>query len=187
MLFLDGWLAFAALAHLASVALLIATSDDASRTKPTIALPLVVASFSGAVGAYWATATGWTIMPALLVFLAALGLFVRRSGLRPAGLVVWSSFLMLSGASLVWGAWFMLGLQLSLISTLAPSQIWTWLGVVFAVVIIGRLGNPIGALAAGVLIGACEGLAMAVISPAWAPVVSFSILIAILLWQPRWL
>lgn len=79
------------------------------------------------------------------------------------------------------------GVFIALISTLAPSQIWAWLGVVFAVVIIGRLGNPIGALVAGVLIGACEGVAMAVISPAWAPMVSFSVLIAVLLWQPRWL
>lgn len=79
------------------------------------------------------------------------------------------------------------GVFIALISTLAPSQIWAWLGVVFAVVIIGRLGNPIGALIAGVLIGACEGLAMAIFSPAWAPLVSFSILIIMLLWQPRWL
>lgn len=79
------------------------------------------------------------------------------------------------------------GVFIALISTLAPSQIWSWLGVVFAVVIIGRLGNPIGALVAGVVIGACEGLAMAVLSPAWAPIVSFSILIGILLWQPKWL
>ena len=79
------------------------------------------------------------------------------------------------------------GVFIALISTLAPSQIWAWLGVVFAVVIIGRLGNPIGALIAGVLIGACEGVAMAIFSPAWAPLVSFSILIIMLLWQPRWL
>lgn len=79
------------------------------------------------------------------------------------------------------------GVFIALISTLAPSQIWAWLGVVFAVVIIGRLGNPLGAFVAGVLIGACEGLAMAVLSPAWAPIVSFSILIVILLWQPKWL
>jgi hypothetical protein len=59
-------------------------------------------------------------------------------------------------------------------------------GVVFAVVIIGRLGNPLGALFAGLLIGASESLAMAVLSPAWAPVVSFSVLIAILLWNPEW-
>jgi branched-chain amino acid transport system permease protein len=79
------------------------------------------------------------------------------------------------------------GIFIALISTLAPAQIWSWLGVVFAVVIIGRLGNPIGALIAGVVIGACEGLAMALLSPAWAPVVSFSLLIGILLWQPKWL
>jgi branched-chain amino acid transport system permease protein len=28
---------------------------------------------------------------------------------------------------------------------------------------------------------------MAVFAPAWAPVVSFSVLIAILLWDPEWL
>lgn len=79
------------------------------------------------------------------------------------------------------------GAFIALISTLAPSQIWAWLGVVFAVVIIGRLGNPLGALVAGMLIGAAESLAMATFSPAWAPVVSFSVLIALLLWEPEWL
>ena len=79
------------------------------------------------------------------------------------------------------------GTFIALIATLAPAQIWAYLGVVFAVVIIGRLGNPMGALLAGMLIGASESLAMAVLSPAWAPVVSFSILIVILLWDPEWL
>jgi branched-chain amino acid transport system permease protein len=37
------------------------------------------------------------------------------------------------------------------------------------------------------LIGASESIAMAVLEPAWAPVVSFSVLIAILLWDPEWL
>ena len=81
----------------------------------------------------------------------------------------------------------MAGIFVALISTLAPSQIWSWLGVIFAVVIIGRLGNPIGLLIASMAIGAAEGLAMAVFSPAWAPMVSFSILIVVLLWQPKWL
>jgi branched-chain amino acid transport system permease protein len=79
------------------------------------------------------------------------------------------------------------GTFIALISTLAPSEIWAWIGVIFAVVIIGRLGNPIGALLAGIAIGASESLTMAVLTPAWAPVVSFSILIALLLWQPKWL
>ncbi|MBS0222039.1 MAG: branched-chain amino acid ABC transporter permease [Proteobacteria bacterium] len=79
------------------------------------------------------------------------------------------------------------GTFIALIATLAPAEIWTWLGVVFAVVIIGRLGNPLGALLAGMLIGASQSVAMAIFSPAWAPVVSFSILIVVLLWDPEWL
>ena len=79
------------------------------------------------------------------------------------------------------------GVFIALIATLAPSEIWTWIGVVFAVVIIGRLGNPIGALAGGILIGSCEALTMAVVNPAWAPLVSFSVLIALLLFRPRWI
>jgi branched-chain amino acid transport system permease protein len=78
------------------------------------------------------------------------------------------------------------GVFIALIATLAPSEIWAWVGVVFAVVIIGRLGHPLGALAGGVLIGVCESLTMAVVDPAWAPLVSFSVLIALLLFRPRW-
>jgi branched-chain amino acid transport system permease protein len=77
------------------------------------------------------------------------------------------------------------GAFIALISTLAPAQIWAWLGVVFAVVIIGGLGNPVGALFAGLLIGVSESVTMAVAAPAWAPLVSFSILIAILVLRPE--
>lgn len=76
------------------------------------------------------------------------------------------------------------GVYIALISTLAPSQIWAWLGVVFAVVIIGGLANPIGALLAGLLIGVSESLTMAVATPAWAPLVSFSVLILLLVARP---
>jgi branched-chain amino acid transport system permease protein len=79
------------------------------------------------------------------------------------------------------------GVFIALIATLAPSQIWAWVGVVFAVVIIGRLGNPLGALMGGILIGVCEALTMAVVNPSWAPLVSFSVLIALLLFKPRWI
>ena len=71
-----------------------------------------------------------------------------------------------------------------MISTLAPAQLWAWLGVVFAVVIIGGLANPIGALFAGFLIGVSESVTMAVVTPAWAPLVSFSVLIALLVFRP---
>lgn len=79
------------------------------------------------------------------------------------------------------------GVFIALTTTLAPSQIEAWIGVVFAVVIIGGLANPLGALTAGVLIGVSEALTMAVVNPAWAPLVAFSILIALLLSRPKWL
>lgn len=79
------------------------------------------------------------------------------------------------------------GVFIALIATLAPSQIWAWVGIVFAVVIIGRLGNPLGALLGGILIGLCEALTMAVVNPSWAPLVSFSVLIALLILKPRWI
>ena len=78
------------------------------------------------------------------------------------------------------------GIFVALTSTLAPSQIDVWIGVVFAVVIIGGLANPLGALAAGMLIGVTESLTMAVVNPAWAPLVAFSVLIGLLLWNPKW-
>ena len=79
------------------------------------------------------------------------------------------------------------GIFIALTSTLAPSQIEAWIGVVFAVIIVGGLANPLGALAAGILIGVSEALTMAVVNPAWAPLVAFSILIALLVFKPEWL
>jgi branched-chain amino acid transport system permease protein len=91
--------------------------------------------------------------------------------------------LVLSGLSAAYAG--VAGAFIALISTLAPAQIWAWLGVVFAVVIIGGLGNPVGALLAGFLIGVSESVTMAVAAPAWAPLVSFSILIVILVLRPE--
>lgn len=76
------------------------------------------------------------------------------------------------------------GVCLSLSFTLAPSQIYAWVGVVFATVMMGGLGSAIGPLVAGVVIGVSEALTMAVTSPSWAPIVSFTLLIALLLLRP---
>lgn len=76
------------------------------------------------------------------------------------------------------------GIFIAVISTLAPSQIQVWLGVVFAVVIMGGLGNPLGVLAASLVIGISEALTMALIAPTWAPLVSFTLLILILVFRP---
>jgi branched-chain amino acid transport system permease protein len=91
--------------------------------------------------------------------------------------------LLLSGLCAAFAA--VAGMCLALSHTLAPSQIYAWVGVVFAVVMIGGLGNPLGPLVAGLVIGVSEGLTMAVTAPAWAPLVSFSLLIAALLLRPE--
>jgi branched-chain amino acid transport system permease protein len=89
---------------------------------------------------------------------------------------------LLSGVSAAYAG--IAGAFIALISTLAPAQIWAWVGVVFAVVIIGGLANPIGALLAGFLIGVSESITMVVVTPAWAPLVSFTVLILLLVARP---
>ena len=76
------------------------------------------------------------------------------------------------------------GVCLALTFTLAPSQIFAWVGVVFAAVMLGGLGSPLGPLVAGIIIGVSEAITMAVASPSWAPIVSFSLLIIMLLLRP---
>jgi len=76
------------------------------------------------------------------------------------------------------------GVCLALGFTLTPSQIYAWVGVVFAAVMLGGLGAALGPLAAGIIIGVSEALTMAFASPSWAPLVSFTLLIALLLLRP---
>jgi branched-chain amino acid transport system permease protein len=76
------------------------------------------------------------------------------------------------------------GLCLALSFTLAPSQIYAWIGVVFAAVMLGGLGRALGPLIAGTLIGVSEAITMAVTAPSWAPIVSFTLLIVILVFRP---
>jgi len=76
------------------------------------------------------------------------------------------------------------GVCLALTFTLTPSQIFAWVGVVFATVMIGGLGSALGPLLAGILIGVSEAVTMAVASPSWAPIVSFTLLILLLLLRP---
>lgn len=76
------------------------------------------------------------------------------------------------------------GVCLALSFTLAPAQIYAWVGVVFAAVMLGGLGSALGPLVAGVVIGVSEAVTMAVTAPSWAPIVSFTLLILILLLRP---
>ncbi|VTU41218.1 LIV-I protein H [Variovorax sp. PBS-H4] len=76
------------------------------------------------------------------------------------------------------------GVCLALSFTLTPSQMYAWVGVVFAAVMLGGLGSALGPLVAGILIGVSEAVTMAVTAPSWAPIVSFTLLILILLFRP---
>jgi branched-chain amino acid transport system permease protein len=76
------------------------------------------------------------------------------------------------------------GVCLALSFTLAPAQIYAWIGVVFATVMLGGLGRALGPLVAGTLIGVSEAVTMAVTAPSWAPIVSFTLLIVVLVLRP---
>lgn len=76
------------------------------------------------------------------------------------------------------------GVCLALTFTLAPAQIYAWIGIVFAAVMLGGLGTALGPLVAGILIGVSEAVTMAITAPSWAPMVSFTLLIVILLLRP---
>lgn len=54
----------------------------------------------------------------------------------------------------------------------------------FIVVVLGGLGNPIGALLAGILYGLAEQLATVFLPQAMAPIVGFGILVAVILVRP---
>jgi branched-chain amino acid transport system permease protein len=89
---------------------------------------------------------------------------------------------LISGLGAVYAA--VAGAFVATIFTLFPAQIFTKMGVIFAVVILGGLGNPLGVLAAGLTIGISEAITMAVTEPAWAPLVSFTLLILVLVFRP---
>jgi branched-chain amino acid transport system permease protein len=101
---------------------------------------------------------------------AAFGINQRRNGYLLAG-----SCAALAGVA---------GVCIALSGSISPSQMYTWVGVVFAAVMLGGLGTALGPLVAGIVIGVSEAVTMAVTSPSWAPLVSFTLLILILLLRP---
>lgn len=90
--------------------------------------------------------------------------------------------LLLSGISAAYAG--IAGTFVALISTLAPQQMYAWIGLVFSVVILGKLGSPVGVLIAGIVIGVTESVAAAFISPSWALLVPFTLLILMLVLRP---
>ncbi|GGM06450.1 branched-chain amino acid ABC transporter permease [Dactylosporangium sucinum] len=77
------------------------------------------------------------------------------------------------------------GTVFSLSNALTPDTAYEWFGIVFAVVILGGIGEVVGTFAAGVLVGVLSGVVSVVWSPAAAPFVLFSAIILALLLRPR--
>ena len=55
----------------------------------------------------------------------------------------------------------------------------------FVIVVLGGLGNPLGALVGGIILGVIEGIAPAFMKASWTPVLEFGLFIVILLFLPN--
>jgi branched-chain amino acid transport system permease protein len=77
------------------------------------------------------------------------------------------------------------GMLFSLGNALTPATAFEWFGTVFAVVILGGVGQVAGTLAAGLLVGLLSGVVSVTLSPAASPFVLFSAIILALLLRPQ--
>ena len=91
--------------------------------------------------------------------------------------------MLLMGVSTAYAA--VAGVFIAMIFALFPEAGIEWIGVVFAVVILGGLANVPGALGAGLLIGVVQALTTVIANPGMAPLVTFTLLIVALLFKPE--
>ena len=102
---------------------------------------------------------------------SAFGMDHRRLGMLLAGIA--------GATAAVAGTLFAVG------GSLTPTTAFEWFGVVFAVVILGGIGNVTGTLLAGALVGAASGVVAVAWSPVAAPLVVYSLVILALLFRPN--
>jgi branched-chain amino acid transport system permease protein len=102
---------------------------------------------------------------------AAFGVNPRRIGMLAAGL-----------ASAMAGV---AGVLIGVNQAIFPQLAFEWVGLIFAVVILGGIGNLLGAVGAGILIGLVAGLVGVAWTPQGAPLVVFLLLILALLFRPN--
>jgi branched-chain amino acid transport system permease protein len=102
---------------------------------------------------------------------AAFGIDHRRIGILLAGAA--------GATAALAGSLFAIG------GSMTPSTALEWVGIVFAVVILGGIGNVVGTLVAGALVGIVAGLVTGLWSPSAAPLVVFSLVVLALLFRPR--
>jgi branched-chain amino acid transport system permease protein len=102
---------------------------------------------------------------------AAFGVDHRRIGMLAAGL----------GSAM--GA--VAGVLIGISSSLFPQLAFEWVGLIFTVVILGGIGNLLGAVGAGILVGLTSSLVSVAWTPLGAPLVTFLVLILALLFRPN--
>ncbi|HUF15746.1 MAG TPA: branched-chain amino acid ABC transporter permease [Acidimicrobiia bacterium] len=102
----------------------------------------------------------------------------RAFGIDPRRVAV-----ILSGLTTAFSA--LAGVFIAIGQTIFPGLAVSWFGIVFSVVILGGLGHTIGALTAGLIVGVAAGVAAVTWGPLAAPLVTFVILIAALLFRPE--
>jgi branched-chain amino acid transport system permease protein len=77
------------------------------------------------------------------------------------------------------------GVLIGINQAVFPQLAFEWVGLVFTVVILGGIGNLLGAVGAGILIGLVTSLVGVAWTPQGAPLVTFLLLILALLFRPN--
>jgi branched-chain amino acid transport system permease protein/neutral amino acid transport system permease protein len=85
------------------------------------------------------------------------------------------------GAALASAAGVLYGLD----AQLRPDMGWSFLLPLFAAVILGGIGSPLGALVGGIILGVTQQLSTAFLLPTYKPAVAFLLLIILLFVRPR--
>ena len=91
--------------------------------------------------------------------------------------------LLLGGINGIYAA--IAGAFIATMFVLRPDGAIEFIGVIFAVVILGGLGSTVGAFGAGIIVGVAQSLTSAILDPGFSPLVTFSLLIVVLLFKPE--
>ncbi len=77
------------------------------------------------------------------------------------------------------------GMLFAIEGTLTPNAAFEWIGIVFAIVIIGGVGNVVGALVAGSAVMLVASVVSVAWSPSAAPLIVFATIILALIFRPQ--
>ncbi len=102
----------------------------------------------------------------------------RVAGINTEQVIAWTWAI---GAGLAAIAGVLMGIEAQLL----PQMGWSFLIPFFAAAILGGIGNPYGAFVGAMIVGICQQVSTAFLSPAYKPAVAFVIMILVLLVRPR--